>query len=350
MTTSAIRVAFLPVDPNPYQRLLASGLAEAGVSVEMHAGLPSSGWLRERRSQIDILHFHWLHKLYMARYRTPLQAMAFFSRFRLARRLGYKIVWTAHNIVPHRLRPQALHLAVRRQMMAGADAVIVHCESGRRDLLERFPRAGRTYTIPIGSFAGVYPRTTTREAARAGFGYGPEHFVFLFLGNIAPYKGLERFLSAFKEGAAETDRALIAGNVLDPALTGRLRVASAPDPRIRLDAGFIPEDEMQHYLLAADAFVAPFEEVLTSSSVVLGLSWGLPVVAPALGCLPELVTPEAGILYAPGDAAGLSASLHEIKRRPAGALRSAALRVAESLDWADIGRQTADVYRACLQS
>jgi glycosyltransferase involved in cell wall biosynthesis len=235
-------------------------------------------------------------------------------------------------------------------MMTEADAVIVHCESGRRDLLERFPRGGRTYTIPIGSYSGVYPRTTTRDAARTRFGYGPEHFVFLVLGNIAPYKGLERFLSAFRDGADETDRALIAGNVLDPALAERLRVASARDPRVRLDARFIPDDEMQGYLLAADAYVAPFEEVLTSSSVILGLSWGLPVVAPALGCLPELVPTDAGILYVPGDPNGLSSSLHEIKRRSPEALRAAAFRVSESLDWTVIGRQTADVYRSCLQA
>jgi glycosyltransferase involved in cell wall biosynthesis len=349
MSHAAPSVAFLPTDPNPYQRLLAGGLAEAGVEVTFLPGLPTAGWLREHQGRIDVLHFHWLHKLYMARYRTPVQAAAFFSRFRLARRLGYKVVWTAHNILPHKRRPAALHLAARRLMMAEADAVIAHCAAGRDALLARFPRPGPIHIIPIGHYAGVYPRTMERDDARARMGLRPEQFVFLLLGNIAPYKGLERFVRVFRDAAGPDDAALIAGNVLDTGLARRLGSACAPDPRLRLDAGHISDTEMQTYLLAADALVAPFEEVLTSSSVILGLSWGLPVVVPALGCLPELVPPGAGIVYRPGSDETLASSLHEIKRLDPASARLAAASVATALDWTAIGRQTAQVYRARLE-
>jgi glycosyltransferase involved in cell wall biosynthesis len=343
-----MQAAFLPAYPNPYQRLLAEGLAGHGVSVAMLDGLPSAAWLRARQADVDVLHYHWLYGLYMARYDTPRRVAAFLSRFRLARALGYRVVWTAHNILPHRSPLRPLHMAVRRLMMRHADAVIAHCAAGRRELLARFPRVGPIDIIPIGSYAGVYPVTLTRAEARAAWGLDEGRFVYLFLGNIAAYKGLERFVTVFRRRAGAGDVALIAGRNRDAPLVRRLERAAVGDDRIRLHAGFIPDDEMQRFLLAADVMVAPFEQVLTSSSVMVGLSHGLPVVAPALGCLPELIPPDAGLLYPADDPDGLGDALAAIKARDRQTMGAAARRAADGLRWDDIGRQTADVYHACV--
>lgn len=348
-----IKAAFLPVYANPYQRLLAEGLAGQGVMVEMLDGLPSAAWLRARRGDVDILHYHWLYGLYMARYATPRRTVAFLSRLRLARALGYRIVWTAHNVLPHAvshrsaLRP--LHVALRRLMMRVADAVIVHCEAGRRELLARFPRRGPTYVIPIGSYAGVYPITLRRTTARAALGLDAAQFVYLFLGNIAAYKGLDRFVTVFQQRASADDVALIAGRNRDAALVRRLERAAVGDSRIRLWAQFIPDDEMQRFLLAADVMIAPFERVLTSSSVMVGLSYGLPVIAPNLGCLPELILPGAGLIYSAADPAALGHALLDVKTRDLPAMSTSARRVADGFSWEDIGARTAEVYHACLR-
>lgn len=345
-----MKVAFLPVYPNPYQRLLRDGLRPNGVEVEFLERLPDSGWLHARRAEMDILHFHWLDGLYMDRLRTPLQIGRFVARIRLARRLGYRVVWTAHNILPHRRAFRPLDVVIRRLMMRDATAVIVHCEAGRRELLERFPRRGPVAVIPLGNYTNVYPMTITREAARASFGLDETQFVYLALGNIAAYKGLERLVEAFARAAEEADALLIAGRNRDPALVERLASAADADPRLRLHAGFVPDDEMQRYLLAADVMVAPFDRVLTSSSVMVGLSYGLPVIAPNLGCLPELLGGEAGSIYRAGDTDDLARTLAEIKGRDLQAMRATANRIAESLDWKTIGRQTAAVYEGCLSS
>ncbi len=345
-----MNVAFLPVYANPYQRLLRDGLQPHGVSVEFLEGLPEANWLRDRRGEIDILHFHWLDGLYMARLATPLQVLRFISRLRLARRLGYGLVWTAHNILPHRRMFRPLDVVIRRMMMREAAVVIAHCDAGRRELLRRFPRQGPVAVIPLGNYSGVYPLTMTREAARASLGLDDSLFVYLALGNIVAYKGLERFVEAFRRVASERDVALIAGRNRDDALVGRLGSAVSGDPRLHLHAGFVPDDEMQRYLLAADVMVAPFDRVLTSSSVMVGLSYGLPVVAPTLGCLPELLGNDAGLLYRAGDTDALAQALVEIKQRDRRKMSAAARHIAGSLDWETIGAQTAAVYRECLGS
>ena len=284
-----MKVAFLPVYPNPYQRLLAEALARQDTAVAMLPGLPSAAWLRANRPAVDILHFHWLHSLYLAQWRTPLQAVAFLRRFRLARALGYGIVWTAHNVLPHRaagLRP--LHLAVRRLMMAEAGAVIVHCHAGQQELTARFARTGPLVVIPHGHYRGLYP-TPDRATARQRLGLPAERCVYLSLGNIAAYKGLERYAAVFRATAANDDVAIIAGRNRDARLVRRLRRAAAADRRLRLDVGFVPDARMGDYLAAADVMVAPFTRILTSGSVIAALSYGLPVIAPDLGCLPQTI-------------------------------------------------------------
>lgn len=343
-----MKVAFLPVYPNPYQRLLADGLALHGVAVEMLPGLPSAEWLRTNRPTIDLLHFHWLYGLYMARLRTPLQVARFAARLRLARALGYRFVWTAHNVLPHRAGLRPLHVAIRRKMMAEADAVLIHCEAGRRELLARFPRSGPTYVVPIGSYGGLYPPAGTREEARAALSLPPSGFVYLALGNIAAYKGLERLAEVFCATAAPDDILLIAGRNRDERVVRRLRRAAAQDERVRLHVGFVPDGDMQRYLRAADVMVAPFDRILTSSSVIVALSYGLPVIAPDLGCMPELLESGAGLIYRAGAPEGLSEALQAIKHTDRARMAQAAQALTDQLRWSDIAAQVAAIYRTCL--
>lgn len=341
-----MNVAFLPVYPNPYQRLLAEALARhEATTVTMLTSLPSAAWLRAHRPGVDILHFHWLYGLYMAGWHTPAQVPAFLRRFRLARALGYGIVWTAHNVLPHRaagLRP--LHVAVRRLMMASADAVIVHCEAGRRELAAHFPRTGPVAVIPHGSYAGVYP-TLDRATARQQLALPPDSFVYLSLGNIAAYKGLERYVAIFRATAGADDIAIIAGRNRDAAGVRRLERIAAADPRLRLSVGFVPNEQMGRTLAAADVLVAPFKRILTSGSVITALSASLPVIAPDLGCMPELID-GAGLVYPAGRPDTLAEALAAIKTADRRPMRARGAAIAAGLGWDNIAQQTAAVYQA----
>lgn len=340
-----MNVAFLPTYPNPYQHLLAGALARQGVVVEMLPRLPSVAWLRSRRAEVDILHFHWLHGLYMEGWRTPATGVAFLRRFRLARELGYGVVWTAHNALPHRavgLHP--LHVAIRRLMMAEAGAVIVHCVAAREELTTRFPRSLPVAVIPPGHYGGLYPRID-RQTARAALGIAPTRFAYLSLGNIAVYKGLERFATTFAAAGSLDDVALIAGRNRDAAVVRKLQRAAARDARIHLAVGFVPDEQMGTYLAAADAMVAPFERILTSSTVITGLSHGLPIITPDLGCMPELVG-DAGLVYGADDPDALRRALISIKSADLGRMSASALARSAAMSWDDAARETVAVYRA----
>jgi glycosyltransferase involved in cell wall biosynthesis len=74
------------------------------------------------------------------------------------------------------------------------------------------------------------------------------------------------------------------------------------------------------------------------------MSFGRAVVAPALGCLPETVPPDAGILYDPDAPDALTAALRRALGVDLEAMGRAARARAEELDWGPIARRTARLY------
>lgn len=341
-------VAFLPVYHNPYQHLLSAALRESGIDVTYLQEMPTFGWLRSKRDDIQVLHLHWLYGLYMARLWTPVRYGLFLARYHYARRLGYGIVWTAHNILPHRMPFPPLHYYVRRLFMETADGVVAHCQYGRAELLRRFPRQKPIYVIPHGNYDGVHPITMSRQEAREQLQIEAERFVYLFLGNLSVYKGIDRFIDAFLEVAGPRDVALVAGRNRAASDVERLLAVAGADERFRVYPGFIPEDVMQRYLLAGDVMVFAFDQILTSGSVILGMTHGLPIIAPALGCLPELVSPDAGILYDPRENSSLGSAMRAIRERNTVEMGRRARAIAAELDWRVIGQQTAEIYRTVV--
>jgi hypothetical protein len=136
---------------------------------------------------------------------------------------------------------------------------------------------------------------------------------------------------------------VVAGRPSDDEVRSRITKAAASDPRIHLRFGFLPDEDVARYVAAADAVTLPYSSVLTSSSAMLAMSLGRAVIAPRMGCLPELVGDEGGELYETptelGDAIqrALGRDLHAIGRQNRE-------RVA-NLGWDAVAESTSDLYR-----
>jgi glycosyltransferase involved in cell wall biosynthesis len=91
--------------------------------------------------------------------------------------------------------------------------------------------------------------------------------------------------------------------------------------------------------------VLPFRDILTSGSAILALSHGRPVIAPALGCLPETLPADATILYDPTAPDALANAIEAAVAGDLAAMGSRARAFADTLDWKPIAAATADLYR-----
>ena len=122
---------------------------------------------------------------------------------------------------------------------------------------------------------------------------------------MRPYKCVDELLSAFAALPDLTARLIVAGGCGDAALEAELHRLAARDARVRLDLRHVPDNEVPVLMGAADVVCCPSRGVLTSGSVLLAMSYGRPVIAPSVGCIPETVG-DAGWLYCEDQCVGLN--------------------------------------------
>ena len=334
---------------NPYAGLLALALARRGIHLELGDYAFTREWLRRNRDEFSVLHLNWLHQFYREddRVKTQQRYDRFAANLPYARELGYRIVWTLHNLYPHERPFPDIDRAARLLVCEQADVVITHCRRAAQLAAEHFGRRERVEVVPHGHFIDVYPNEISRAEARARLHLDADRFVYLFFGNARTYKSVESLIAAFRRAAADdTVLILMLRSSFNPEYTAELERQAAGDDRVLVFTDpYFPEADFQIYLNSADAVVLPFAEVLTSGSAIAALSFGIPVILPRRGCLPELIDDSMGILFDPDDD-GLERALAQIRLLDLEAAGAAAYRRAREFDWEDIAGRIARIYCA----
>jgi beta-1,4-mannosyltransferase len=346
-------IACLSVAPwNPYLRLLYGHLAEHGFAVAEDPRF-SLRWLWGARSTVGFLHFHWPESLYSygrgpARLR-PLLSRAklalFVARLAAARLLGYRIVWTIHQLFPHESVDRNLERRGARFLARASDLLIAHDHWTAAQAHSELPiRRGEIAVVAHGSYIGAYPEGRPRSEVRSELGLPQKSFVFLCFGELRAYKEVELLLAAFSSVSLPDMRLVVAGNAKIPSVGSAVRAASAKDSRILALLGFVPEEQIEELFHACDAAVLPRGEAGTSGSLILALSMGLPVVVADMPTTRELaVDGEAGWLFRPRDLSSLQAALGDASADPeeARARGLRAFQIAKELQWKRITQDLA---------
>ena len=334
---------------NAYQKLLYDQFEDFDIA----AGTIDDclGLALEERTHPDrkvVFHIHWLNPI-LGPAKDHSQAVKlvdeFLARARLFVALGGKLIWTVHNVVSH--EPRFLDLEERLSQGIAELAHWVHVHHGSvieatRGHYEIPPE--KVLVAEHGNYIGTLPCETRRDQARSSFGIPDNHRVFLFLGQIRGYKGIDELVDAFADITRDRDDCwlILAGKVLGVSqadLEKRLSVVR----NVIFRPGFVPDDEMQVYLRSADAMVLPYRKVLTSGSVFLALSFGLPVICPRAGLLSHIVEDgENGLTYEADDSKGLANSMARFLASDARSIRrlgANALRTAASYPWDETARK-----------
>lgn len=313
MVDLSVTVRCIPSSPrwidSFYIGNLIKGLQEQGIIFDLPADesgdFLSARWLRNNTHSVDLLHFHWTHYHYTADswVKTVWELSKFIGKIVLARQLGYRIVWTMHNYLPHERTYPFLYYIERFLLARLAHRVIVHCEYGRSLLRWKLLRRRDVSVIPLGDFSPSRGDQLSRESARVQLDLANELTVFLHFGLIRPYKQVPRLIREFQTLADQNLRLVIVGVSPYEILTSEIQELAQQDSRVLLRLEYLSDEQLGVYLRAADLAVFPYRDILGSGSVMLALSAGLPVVAPRAGCLAELITPACGMLYEQGPGA-----------------------------------------------
>lgn len=343
-----MRVAHIPhYDGNPYQTELATALRRRGVDLTLLSGYPVSTLRGLVRRRPGVVHFHWVSPFLVGDdpVRTRLKAAAFLSSVAALKAAGVDVVWTVHNILEHERRHPDLELAAKRRFAALCDGVIVHCRAAEARAREAFEiESTPVFVVPHGHYLDTYQNSVSRTEARRALELDDAGLVYLYLGQIRPYKQVVPLIEAFGGLDGDDTRLVVAGNPQVEGIGEAVRTRAAADPRVRVDLGYVPDEEIQRYMNAADAVVLPHEDVLTSGSAILAMSFGRPVIAPTHGCLPETLSQQAALLYDP-ETDTLAEALRAAEREDLAAAGARNLDRVRSFDWDGIAERTEAVYR-----
>jgi len=262
--------------------------------------------------------------------------------------LKAKIVWTIHNLYSHETYYPRLEKVGRRFLSKKVDLIISHCISAKVKISQEYKvSSNKIFVIPHGNYFQCYKNNITKEKARDKLNLKKEDFVFLHFGRIRPYKGIDILVNNFN--SLETNKRiklLIVGKCRNKSLKSYLLKASEQNKNIILKFGYIPDNEIQIYMNAADIVVIYYKEILTSGETLLAISFGKPIIAPRLGCINDILDDDGSILYNVSDKTGLITALKTgIKKgNDLAKMGKYNMELAKNFDWKLIGKQTKELY------
>ncbi|MFT4974536.1 MAG: glycosyltransferase involved in cell wall biosynthesis, partial [Myxococcota bacterium] len=244
-----------------------------------------------QRLRPDVVHSH----LHVLKYLLPAQ-------------LTWRcpVVHTLHNIAEHEavsldraLQQLAFRAGVAAVSIGGAVTESVERVYGRP------PHAVITNGIPVTDYQAP---PQAGAAIRAELSLPPSAPVFVAVGRLNPQKHHAALLTALSDPrlAALDARLIVAGEgELRPELEAQIERLGLSDRAQLLGV----RSDVPALLAAADAFVISSTWEGNPLAVMEAMSAGCPVVATAVGCVPELVEEGTGLLVPPDDSAALAEAM-----------------------------------------
>lgn len=301
-------------ETNPYQDLLYSDLPEG---IELRSGSIKDALEKSRAGSGKVIfHLHWTSPI-LARAKSIEDARYLRKQFEsnLLKFVleGGIIIWTIHNTTPHNPTFLEEEISLRKSICALASKIHVHSNRSIPEIEKEFdlPRE-KVHVIHHGNYIAVSVNYVDRTTARKRFGFKEHDIVFMFLGQIRPYKGLEDLFSAFSQvrGRYENAHLLIAGKPVYPTKLGYVAARAKLLRNVHVYEGAVKDKDLQWFFNTTDVVVLPYKKILTSGSVLNALSFGRPVIAPRVGMIEEIIVEsENGFLYETGDIDALTKAM-----------------------------------------
>jgi len=238
--------------------------------------------------------------------------------------------------------------ATEAWLVSEADRVIVCSEYMRMEVAGLFGRdPADMCVIPNGIRAAEWATTVARKrAARRRYGRP----LIGYAGRLEPEKGVQTLIEAMpaiRRSFPEARAVIIGTGTAESELRHGVKRRRLSDAVTF--AGYISDDDLRAVMAASDVAVVPSLYEPFGFVALEAMALGTPLVAARTGGLAAIVADgETGLLFPPGDRAGLADAVVAVLQHPRAArTRAAAGRseVEERYAWPVIATAALDVYR-----
>jgi len=228
---------------------------------------------------------------------------------------GVRIVWTVHNLHPHEcFHPDIAQRTIGR-VIRQCHALTVHHHCTKLQIQNTYQGAPNIHVIAHGHAPEPFGPLPSRRSARASLGLEADMPIFLYLGMIRRYKGLEGLIEAM--ALLPQSLLIIAGHPGDKAYLSEIHQRTARSINISLHPRFLSDAEAARYLAACDGVVLPYTEITTSGMLVAAQAAGIVCVVPNLPPLIEQVHDGVdGFVYLHGNTTSLVNAMERLIAAP----------------------------------
>ena len=249
------------------------------------------------------------------------------------------LIYTIHDVIHHEGTP--FYFKITEGIFRGMpDGLVVLTDQGKQILTDKGVDPEKILVAPH----GVYDFFTKYKTGV------PQQKQILFFGRIEPYKGIHVLLEAARP-------------LLDENPEWSLHIAGGGDvepyrellshPRIKLTNRFIRDEEVAEFMEQAAIVALPYLSASQSGVIPTAFAFGKPVIASAVGGIPDMVRDrETGLLIPPDDPGALRAALSELMQDTSlcERLGEAGKKFAETeLSWTSIAEKHAAFYERFIK-
>jgi len=330
---------------NPYQSLLNCSVQD---DLETISGSIDKA-IDSLISNVDfntnyIFHLHWLTPIINSainEWDALRKSHIFIAKLKCFINVGGVIVWTIHNTLSHESKWINVEIFLCTELTKLVKIIHLHSKKDIETIERKYklPKE-KIRIIPHPNFIDAYPNTKNQKECRKRLSIPENSFVFGFIGQIRPYKGVENLINSFRilYKKNKNIHLLIAGKVSHPYQSNHFSdITKDLLNCITIVENYIPDDELQLYYNASDVIVFPYKEVLTSGSLMNALSFSKAVLAPSVGMISEVIDDGVnGFLYDKSNPNELPSSLLRCLNHPKNELIKlslAAHETAEKFNW-----------------
>jgi len=358
-----MKVLFFPdySKGNPYQKLLKASLEKMGIEVILLNPYRMFPFFRMVLSywKPAIIHIHWVNQLSPQNknpIKTALKLFMIILDLLIVKIMRVKIIWSIHNKFTHECVNVKGELLLRRILAQFSNKLIIHCKQAKYELGKLYKVNEKKFVIiPHGHYIDYYNRRVNKRkiVCRRLLNLKKESTVFLFFGAVRQYKGIPKLLKSFDMIKHPKALLLVVGNPFDKELKEMIVSYSQTMSSLRYFLEFVPENEVYLYFNASDIVIIPFEKILTSGSMLLAMSFGKPIIAPLIGCLPAYLDEKGAFFYNQDDKYGLVKAIYKALNTPKKELEKMGkhnYKKIAKFNWVKIGKMTWKVYKEVLES
>ena len=287
---------------NPFQHQMVELLRKEGLKVAYGRNARFFSVFKSViGKQPKVLYFDWIHRFIIGR--SPIISWVkiptfFFELWWMQKIKGCKIVHTLHNMSNHAQLQPKVEQKYYAKFLKQVDRIRVYDESTKQSAAEQFQiPLEKIKVIADVPYHHFYKNECNKEEARQKLRIDSNAFVYLYLGAIKPYKGVPQLITTFGEMKEQNDLLIIAGKPEKPSDIDAINKAAKGTNQLRLELGFIADDQIQYYMNAADVCVFPFKKIEHSGSVDLAMGFKKTIISKRTPLLSSFLSAQKNLLF-----------------------------------------------------